>query len=192
MANVARFDRFGEVKKELLQKQEEGRKLIQEGGKNKSKINIDGKKITVRGKKNNEGENFDEGGMNVVENCELPLARKQILDEVKLIAVGSEEEREKQSLNVVGGGEVSYAEILKGKKISHDGGPDKGKSVVNVLRKFTSDNDDVVWASKGALARVLNGEFIPSVQQKIIDVGFDNVRVLPRGGDNVVLFCPGI
>jgi hypothetical protein len=29
------------------------------------------------------------------------------------------------------------------------------------------------------------------VQQKIIDAGFDNVRVLPRGGDNVVLFCPG-
>jgi len=38
---------------------------------------------------------------------------------------------------------------------------------------------------------MLNGEFIPFVQQKIIDVGYDNVRVLPRGGSNVVLFCPG-
>jgi hypothetical protein len=50
-ANVARFDRFGEVKKELLQKQAEGIKSVEEGGKNKSKINIDGKKTTVRGKK---------------------------------------------------------------------------------------------------------------------------------------------
>jgi len=25
--------------------------------------------------------------------------------------------------------------------------------------------------------------------KNIIDVGFDNVRVLPRGGDNMVLFC---
>lgn len=40
------------------------------------------------------------------------------------------------------------------------------------------------------LARVLNENFIPIMQQKIIDAGFDNVRVLPRGGDNEVLFCP--
>jgi len=101
--------------------------------------------------------------MKEVENCELPLARKQILEEVKLTAIGSEEEREKQRLDVVGG-EVSYAELLKGKKISYDGG--KGKSVVNVMRKFTSNNDDVVWASKDVLGRVLNEEFIPSMQQK--------------------------
>jgi len=62
--------------------------------------------------------------------------------------------------------------------------------VQNVTRNFLSNNEDVVWASKAALARVLNGDYIPIVQQKIIDVGFDNVRVLPRGGDNVVLFCP--
>jgi hypothetical protein len=36
----------------------------------------------------------------------------------------------------------------------------------------------------------MNGDFISIVQQKIIDAGFDNVRVLPRGGDNVVLLCP--
>ena len=29
------------------------------------------------------------------------------------------------------------------------------------------------------------------MQQTIIDAGFDNIWVLPRGGDNVVLFCPG-
>jgi len=58
-------------------------------------------------------------------------------------------------------------------------------------RIVTFDNEDVVWASKGAFARVLNGDFIPIVQQKIIDAGFDYVRVLPRGGDNVVLFCSG-
>jgi len=92
-ANVARFDRFGEVKKELLQEQEEGRKSVEDGGKNKSKNNIDGEKITVRGKNNNEGADIDEGGRKEVENCKLPLAREQILEEVKLTTIGSEEER---------------------------------------------------------------------------------------------------
>jgi len=39
--NVARFDRFRKVKKELLQEQEEGKKSVEEGGKNKSKNNLD-------------------------------------------------------------------------------------------------------------------------------------------------------
>ena len=40
-ANVARFDRFGEVKKELLKELEDGRKLAEGGGKNKSKNNAE-------------------------------------------------------------------------------------------------------------------------------------------------------
>jgi len=46
-------------------------------------------------------------------------------------------------MNVVGG-EVSYAKLFKGKKSSHDSGTTKGNSVANVMRKFTSDNDDIV------------------------------------------------
>ena len=43
-ANVARFDRFGEVKKELLQGLEDGRKSEKMGGKNKLKNSVDGGK----------------------------------------------------------------------------------------------------------------------------------------------------
>jgi hypothetical protein len=95
---------------------------------------------------------------------------------------GREEEREKARLSAVVVGDISCS--VKDKKNSHVGGG------ANVTRKFSSNNEDVVWASKGVFARVLNGDYIPIVQQKIIDAGFDDVRVLPRGGDNVVLLCP--
>ena len=98
-----------------------------------------------------------------MENKELVLARKQVLEMVKLSAKCSEEEREKLRLSVVSG-ETSYVDLIKGKKISHDCGVDNVKHDMNVMRKFNSDNDDVVWASKGAMARVLNGDYIPIVQ----------------------------
>lgn len=170
-ANVARFDRFGDVKKELLNGLEDGKKSAAVGGKNKSKNNADeggknksknSEKIVVK-EKIKEGENVIEGGSIDSEKEEMVLARKHALEQVKLNAKGSEKEREQERL----GGEAK------------------------VTRKFHSDNEDVVWASKGALAKVLNGDFIPIVQQKIIDAGFHNVRVVPRGGDNVILFCPG-
>ena len=111
------------------------------------------------------------------------LTRKQALQRVKLNAKGSEEEREKARLSAVVVGDISCS--VKEKKNSRVGGG------ANTTRKFFFYIEDVVWASKGAFARVLNGDYIPIVQQNIIDAGFDNIRVLPRGGDNVVLFCPG-
>lgn len=150
------------------------------GGKNKSKNSDDGKKIIVK-EKNIEGEKINEGVVDS-EKEGMALARKQTLEQVKLNAKVSEEERAQVRLSTVAGG-ISDSDFFKEKKFNHGGG-------ANVICKFLSDNEDVVWARKGVLARVLNGDYIPIVQQKIIDAGFDNVRVLPRGGDNMVLFCP--
>ena len=155
----------------------------------KSKNSVEGEKIVMRGK-NNEGEKINEGVFLDTEKEDMALAIKQALEQVKLNAKGSEEEREHVRLGAVVG-DISYADFFKEKEISHVGDASKLIGGTNVTRKFHSDNEDVVWESKGALARVLNGNFIPIVQQKIIDAGFDNVWVLPRGGDNVVLFCPG-
>jgi len=156
------------------------------GGKNKSK---NSKKIVVKGKIN-EGEKNNEGGFIDSKKEEMALARKHALEQVKLNAKDSEEEREQVRLSAAIG-DIPYADFFKEKKISHVGDAPNVIGGANVTRNFHYDNDDVVWTSKGALARVLNGDFIPIVQQKIIDAGFDNVRVVPRGGDNVILFCPG-
>jgi len=120
----------------------------------------------------------------------MALARKRALEQVKLNAMGSEEEREQVRLSGVAG-DTPYINFFTEHKTSNVGTTLKVIGKANVTRKFHSDNEDVIWASKGALAKVRNGDFIPLVQQKIIDAGFDNVRVVPRGGDNVILFCPG-
>ncbi|KEH38026.1 RNA recognition motif [Medicago truncatula] len=95
-----------------------------------------------------EGEKINEGGLLDTEKEEMVLARKQALEQVKLNAKGSEEEREKVHLIVVVG-DISYADFFKEKKISHFGHASKVNGGAIVTRKFHSDNDDVVWASKG-------------------------------------------
>ncbi|KEH26001.1 RNA recognition motif [Medicago truncatula] len=204
--NVACFDRFGEVKKVPLNGLEDGKKSAAVGGKNKSKNNADDEKkeSNIMGGKNklknsekivvkekiNEGEKNNDGGIIESEKEEMVLVRKHALEQVKLNAKGSEEEREQVRLSGVAG-DIPYANFFKEKHTSHVSDAPKVIGEANVTRKFHSDNEDVVWASKEALAKLLNGQFIPIVQQKIIDAGFDNVRVVPRGGDNVILFFPG-
>jgi len=68
--------------------------------------------------------------------------------------------------------------MIEGKGKKYEGVTANVKLDVEVTRKLYSDKEDIVWASKGVVARVLNGENIFSVQQKIHDVSFENVRVL--------------
>lgn len=96
-ANIARFDRFGEVRKELLKELEDGKKSAEVGGKNKSKNMFEGKIIVGRGK------NIEEENLLDTE----ALARKQALEQVKLDAKVSEEEREKAQLSAVVVGDIS-------------------------------------------------------------------------------------
>jgi hypothetical protein len=129
-ANVARFDRFGEVKKELLNGSEDGKRSAVVGGKNKSKNNADEKKekkeSNIMGGKNksknsekivvkekiNEGEKNNDGGIIDSEKEEMVLARKHALEQVKLNAKGSEEEREQVRLSGVAG-VIPYANFFK-------------------------------------------------------------------------------
>lgn len=57
---------------------------------------------------------------------------------------------------------------------------------------FLSDKEVLDWVSRSVVARVLNGEYILLLQQKIKDTSFENVRVIIQmGGDNVFLTCSG-
>jgi len=138
-ANIARFDRFGEVRKEL----EDGKKSAEVGGKNKLKNNAEIEKIerkkkesknmggkhksknSVEGKKN-VGRGKNNEGKNMLDT--EALARKKALEQVKLNAKGSEEEREKTRLSAVVVGDISF--FVTDKKNSHVG------AGANVTRKF--------------------------------------------------------
>jgi hypothetical protein len=63
--------------------------------------------------------------------------------------------------------------MIKGKGNISDGKSAGGEET----RKFSSDQDDIVWASKGAFVRILNGETVSIVQQRNLDVGFENIRL---------------
>jgi len=57
--------------------------------------------------------------------------------------------------------------------------------------KYRIDEKDVNWASEGVVAMVCNGESIPLLQQHIVDVGFDNLDIIPMGADGVLLKSSG-
>jgi hypothetical protein len=76
---------------------------------------------------------------------------------------------------------------------------EKGRNIDRVLKvrksgfegvsNYCSDKEDVAWTHKGVVGRVLKGEDVLVVQQRILDDGFENVYVIPMGGDNVFLTC---
>jgi len=46
---------------------------------------------------------------------------------------------------------------------------------------------DVLWATKGLVVTVMNGEAIPVLQRRIYDGGFESLVVIPLGADKVFL-----
>lgn len=55
------------------------------------------------------------------------------------------------------------------------------------VRKYRSLDHDLLWASKGLVVTVLNGEAIPVVQCCIFYAGFENIDIIPLGADKVLV-----
>jgi len=53
--------------------------------------------------------------------------------------------------------------------------------------KYSSSVNDLSWANKGVVVSVVNGEVIPVIQQRIFDVGFDKLVIIPLGAYKVFL-----
>ncbi|MCI63240.1 sulfate transporter, partial [Trifolium medium] len=56
----------------------------------------------------------------------------------------------------------------------------------SLVRVYRSSEDDVMWAHKRVVATVINGETVALVQEKIEDVGFNNLKIIPLGADKVL------
>ena len=55
------------------------------------------------------------------------------------------------------------------------------------IPKYTSSASDMLWASKGMVASVLNGDAIPVLQRRIFDAGFVKLVIILLGADKVFL-----
>jgi len=79
-------------------------------------------------------------------------------------------------------------EVIKGSKDStviSNGGPRIPSQ--KLVRMYRSNMDDLKWAGKGVVATVINGEAISLVQQRIKDIGFKDLDIIPMGADKVFI-----
>lgn len=60
-------------------------------------------------------------------------------------------------------------------------------SVPKLVRMYRSHPDDLLWARKGVVAAVLNGEVIPVIQTRIADAGFDDLDIILLGANKVFI-----
>jgi len=93
--------------------------------------------------------------------------------------------------------DVGYAQVVRGEETS---GETVGRRVVSgkvalevvnegkmFFPKYTSSEQDVLWARKGVVATVLNGEAILVLQHRIFDAGVEQLDLIPMGADKVLL-----
>jgi hypothetical protein len=55
------------------------------------------------------------------------------------------------------------------------------------LRSYRSASDDVLWAQRGVVATVANGEAGLVVRRRLQDAGFKELDILHLGGDRVLV-----
>ena len=53
------------------------------------------------------------------------------------------------------------------------------QSVCKLVRSYKSKAEDLLWARKGVIVLVLNGEAIPIIQTRIADASFDDLDIIP-------------
>jgi len=133
--------------------------------------------------------------------------RKLALEKVKVVAIRSELERERERVFTVGDVEcvglkevkARKEEVFKPKVLGVKGEgrlkPKEGegsvsvggKNVSEVSREYLPFHEDVEWANKSILAKIKNGMCISVIQQSFLDAGFLDFKLISLGGDNVLL-----
>lgn len=146
------------------------------GGRGEGSVRGEGEKISERGK-NLEGEKRELGGRKVVDGDIQGEGRSKGLE-------GDVAKRE----GVVNRGEVEVR-VEKRVHVRESVGAKVvvGEAAKIHIPKYTSMDQDVLWASRGVVATVLNGDTIPVLQRRIFDAGFENLDIIPLGADKVLL-----
>ncbi|GAU18424.1 hypothetical protein TSUD_203130 [Trifolium subterraneum] len=115
--------------------------------------------------------------------------RKRELDRVKEEAIVSEEERVREmeaKMGVEGSVEkevvMPSVEEVKEKVV-------EGEMEVNEQKvwKYMPLEEDVIWAGECSLAKLSHDYGCSFVQQALVDVGLENITLIPLGGDKVLV-----
>nr|ABN08666.1 RNA-binding region RNP-1 (RNA recognition motif) [Medicago truncatula] len=171
-ANVAKFDRFDAA----------------DGGSARSVEYDVGKKH--EGEKNRGNKEGKKSRELLVKEDEKGDSRKLALEKVKVAAIRSELEREREKGLTAGdvGGSEEVKEEGRPKAVVGEGSESVyGIVASEVVREYLPYHDDVVWANKCILAKVKDGKSFSGIQQSFLDAGFLDYNLISMGGDNVML-----
>ncbi|GAU23785.1 hypothetical protein TSUD_26930 [Trifolium subterraneum] len=167
-ANVAKFDRF--VREERVGGSVGGSGV---GGGEGEKNNIKREKKILR------------------VAVDVVRVRKVELEKVKEEAVRSEEERERARTGE-GGSVKEGVEQVREMPVLKDGEeviekPAEEEVVSDTVLHYLPLYEDTRWATNCRVARIRNGCCVSVVQQSLADAGLEGIRLIPLGGDNVLI-----
>jgi len=141
-----------------------------------------------------EGENSKHGVKNKEGGGDIEQVREDVrLGKVKVKEVGGRGGAGTgASLRKLGMEELRQQ--VETKSFAVNGGKVVTKAIVpqpvcKMVRSYKSKLDDLLWARKGVIASVLNGQAIPVIQTRIADAGFDDIDIIPFGADKVYIQC---
>ena len=184
-AVLARFDR----KRDNVVRKDEG-----VGGKGavRKDEGVGGKLVVVR----EDGSGEEKVRKKKLEGEKSEVGSKGRCEEVTTKG-GGKNEGEEEGVKVgsvlvkVGGTGKMGSEGDGGSKVNVEGKMGRKASTVKqstssrLVRKYTSCEEDLKWASRGLIGTVIDGASIPLIQGKVEDAGFKDIDIIPLGVDKV-------
>jgi len=192
LAKVARFDKAAarEVEKERLG--EGGSKKVGEGvGKvvSGATMMVDGAKAVTKGSELVGVKGDGNSANNVIavngkEGATVTITDVvESMDVVRVSDVMVRVQKRKPSPNVGAFGKKDLVIRANGYITDNRGQP----SIQKLVRKYKPREEDILWASKGVVAAVVNGAFVPDIENRIADEGFLDIEIMPMGADRVLI-----
>ena len=208
-SKVARFDRFAKYSEEGGNQKGKEKQVVEGDKKVSDGIPIDDGGVQKEGKMNvtmkteserGRGRTRGVGGVKIMvgdvaclrEGKKVGVFKKDVggvADTVKLRKV-----TEKVIMPAVWSHSVGAKVKIVALAPTDEHGGAKGEvgSSTKFIIKYRPNVKDVDWDQDGVVAIVSNGESIPVLQQRILDVGFKNLNIIPMGADKVLLKASGI
>ena len=191
VAKVARFDKAATLEVEKVSKEvgDIFRVRKEEGYVGGSKVIPTAVKVVTVGSVSDGdiGNGNEGGGVKEVlekEGLLVELSNNENLREgVRIGDVLAKVSKSKQYTKERGGGPKGFSKEVRGYMTDHRGQP----SIQKLVRKYKSRKEDILWANRGVVASMINGESIPGVQNRIADAGFVDIEITPMGADRVMI-----
>jgi len=95
------------------------------------------------------------------------------------VRVRGKEKRGREGEGAVEGGEKGLDRM--------SAGTDKMTATTKLVRKYTSFEEDRLWALRGLIGTVVDGASIPLIQNRVEDAGFKDIDIITLGANKVFI-----